>query len=95
MVCAAPARRYLHDVTQHAIGGFSKGAQGPPDIYHSYLGLTALSVMGEQKLKNLDPELCCSVETTGKIATARAGLLQAVRAADMAAWENDGFWQAT
>ncbi len=95
MVCAAPARRYLIDVTQHAIGGFSKGVRGPPDIYHSYLGLTALAVMGEPKLKQLDAELCCSVEATEKITKARAGLLQTERAATRSTWENDGFWQAT
>ena len=50
--------------------------------------------MGEQKLKQLDAELCCSVDATSKIVKAREGLLQADRAASLSTWENDGFWQA-
>ncbi|KAM0377345.1 hypothetical protein ACHAPY_002157 [Fusarium culmorum] len=47
-----PSRRYLLDVTQHRIGGFSKAVGGPPDMYHSYLGLAALATMGDEDLKD-------------------------------------------
>ncbi|RBR22342.1 uncharacterized protein FIESC28_04536 [Fusarium coffeatum] len=49
-----PSRRYLLDVTQHRIGGFSKAVGGPPDMYHSYLGLAALATMGDPDLKEFD-----------------------------------------
>ncbi|KFG87991.1 geranylgeranyl transferase type I beta subunit [Metarhizium anisopliae] len=54
-----PSRQYLLDVTQHRIGGFSKHAGGPPDLYHSYLGLAALALMGDTDLKEFDVGLCC------------------------------------
>ncbi|RKL35802.1 hypothetical protein BFJ72_g8502 [Fusarium proliferatum] len=54
-----PSRRYLLDITQHRIGGFSKSVGGPPDMYHSYLGLAALATMGDNDLKELDVGLCC------------------------------------
>lgn len=31
-----------------------------PDIMHSYLGLAALSLYGEEGIKSLDPALCIS-----------------------------------
>lgn len=83
----APSRRYLFDITQHAIGGFGKVGGAPPDIYHSYLGLAALATMGDEDLKEFDVGLCCTLETTRKIEKARDGLLQG-RDRD---WE-DGFW---
>ncbi|KAG7430863.1 Geranylgeranyl transferase type-1 subunit beta [Fusarium oxysporum f. sp. raphani] len=49
-----PSRRYLLDITQHRIGGFSKSVGGPPDMYHSYLGLAALATMGDGDLKEFD-----------------------------------------
>ncbi|KAJ6779377.1 hypothetical protein PWT90_10083 [Aphanocladium album] len=86
------ASNYLTGITQHRIGGFAKTTGAPPDIYHSYLGLTALAVMGEPKLKELDAELCCSVEVAACIAKARDGLLAAEKARAATTWENDGFW---
>jgi geranylgeranyl transferase type-1 subunit beta len=38
-----------------------------PDIYHSYLGLAALSIMKEPGLKPLCSALCVSVEQKQKI----------------------------
>jgi len=68
------ARRFLFDKTQHIIGGFSKHPGGPPDLYHSYLGLAALATMGEPGLKEFDATLAVSAETARKIAAARSGL---------------------
>ncbi|KAI0482694.1 terpenoid cyclases/protein prenyltransferase alpha-alpha toroid [Xylariaceae sp. FL0804] len=45
LVERAPARRFLLDKTQHRIGGFAKHPGGPPDVYHAYLGLAALSTL--------------------------------------------------
>ncbi|QDS72772.1 hypothetical protein FKW77_004694 [Venturia effusa] len=55
-------RRYLLDKTQHTIGGFSKKQGDPPDLYHAYLGLAALALMGEQGLKKIDATACFSVD---------------------------------
>lgn len=38
-----------------------------PDIYHSYLGLAALSIMKEPGLKALDPALCVSKEQRQRV----------------------------
>ncbi|KAI5463563.1 geranylgeranyl transferase type I beta subunit [Mariannaea sp. PMI_226] len=84
------SRQYLIDITQHVVGGFSKAVGGPPDLYHSYLGLAALAAMGESDLKDLDVGLCCSKETTKKIELAREGLLEHTRGKK--GWEGDGFW---
>ena len=37
------------------------------DLLHSYLGLAALSIMGEPGLKKIDSALCISVDTKEKI----------------------------
>ncbi|KAM3510918.1 hypothetical protein MY11210_005456 [Beauveria gryllotalpidicola] len=92
MLRREPASDYLTTITQHHIGGFAKTTGAPPDIYHSYLGLTALAIMGEPKLKQLDAELCCSAEVAACIAKARDGLLAAEKARTITNWENDGFW---
>nr|RBQ88637.1 hypothetical protein FVER53263_05807 [Fusarium verticillioides] len=86
-----PSRRYLLDITQHRIGGFSKSVGGPPDMYHSYLGLAALATMGDNDLKEFDVGLCCSQETTRKIQKARDGLIESTRR-NGKAWCDDGFW---
>ncbi|KAF4956860.1 hypothetical protein FGADI_3549 [Fusarium gaditjirri] len=86
-----PSRRYLLDITQHRIGGFSKSVGGPPDMYHSYLGLAALATMGDGDLKDFDVGLCCSQETTRKIQKARDGLIESTRG-NRKAWCDDGFW---
>lgn len=47
LIDPAPLRRYLLAKTQHMIvGGFGKFPEDPPDIYHSYLGLIALAILG-------------------------------------------------
>ncbi|KAF4457035.1 protein farnesyltransferase/geranylgeranyltransferase type-1 subunit alpha [Fusarium austroafricanum] len=91
ILSVTPSRRYLLDVTQHRIGGFSKAVGGPPDMYHSYLGLAALATMGDEDLKVLDVGLCCSQETTRKIQKARDGLLESAKG-EGKAWSSDGFW---
>jgi geranylgeranyl transferase type-1 subunit beta len=55
-------RRYLYEKTQHPIGGFGKKVGDPPDLYHSYLGLAALSTMGDTQLKPVDSAACFSVD---------------------------------
>jgi geranylgeranyl transferase type-1 subunit beta len=91
LINVTPSRRYLLNVTQHRIGGFSKAVGGPPDMYHSYLGLAALGTMGDNDLKEFDVGLCCSQETTRKIQKARDGLLKSTKG-EMRTWRNDGFW---
>lgn len=64
----ASVRRWLLERTVHlTLGGFGKIAGDLPDLYHSYLGLAALSLLGEKKLKTLDPSLCMSVEAKGRL----------------------------
>lgn len=91
MVNIPPSRKYILDITQHRIGGFSKAVGGPPDIYHSYLGLAALALMGEPELKAFDVGLCCSAETARRVELARDGLLGANR---RDGFDGDGFWEA-
>lgn len=73
-------RAFLLEKTQHIIGGFGKNAGSPPDVGHACLGLAALSTMGDPGLKKLDPALCVSVETVGKVEKARKGLLKQAEA---------------
>lgn len=55
-------RRYLLGKTQHEVlGGFGKFPGDLPDLYHSYLGLAALSLAGSDQLKPLDGGMCLSV----------------------------------
>ncbi|KAK5991770.1 Geranylgeranyl transferase type-1 subunit beta-like protein [Cladobotryum mycophilum] len=92
-----PSRNYILEITQHRIGGFSKAVGGPPDIYHSYLGLAALSMMGEPDLKELDVGLCCSKESVRRIERAREGLLEGLRRQGQGqdGWGTDEFWGKT
>ncbi|KAJ1922395.1 geranylgeranyl transferase type-1 subunit beta [Tieghemiomyces parasiticus] len=48
--------------TQRHIGGFGKAPSDYPDTLHSYMGLTAFSMMGEPGLKELIPELNISMD---------------------------------
>ena len=96
MLSVDPSRNFLFEQTQHMIGGFSKYPQGPPDIYHAYLGLAALATMGDTSLKHFDTSLCISVETVQRIAKARDALIATERA--QSAWEticrdDAAFWQ--
>lgn len=45
LIDALPVRRYLLARTQHLVGGFGKLPGDPPDAYHAYLGLAALSLL--------------------------------------------------
>ena len=45
------------------MGGFGKKAGEVPDVYHSALGLMALSLMGEEGLRGLDARTCLSGES--------------------------------
>ena len=74
LIPRSAARRFLMEKTQHMIGGFAKHPGGPPDLYHSYLGLAALATMGEPGLKEFDAALAVSKETAAKIEAARNGL---------------------
>ncbi|KAI5244573.1 terpenoid cyclases/Protein prenyltransferase [Aureobasidium subglaciale] len=61
-------KRWLLERTVHPqLGGFGKIAGDLPDLYHSYLGLAALSLLGEEKLKPLDASLCLSVEAKDRL----------------------------
>lgn len=91
MVAAASSQRYLLGVTQHRIGGFAKAVGAPPDLFHSYLGLAALALLGDARLRPLDVALYCSAETARSIELAREGLLAAARAEG---FDGDGFWES-
>lgn len=71
-----PSRRFLLEQTQHAIGGFAKSPGGPPDVYHSFLGLAALATRGEPSLKAFDPAMTATLDTVRTIEAARRGLLR-------------------
>lgn len=61
------ARRWLMKKTQHMIGGFGKMPGYPPDIYHSYMGLAALSVYNTTGLLPLDSALAISQASKAKL----------------------------
>lgn len=73
-----PGRAFLLEKMQHLIGGFSKHAGNPPDVYHSFLGLAALSVMagddGEAGVGKLDVRLAIGSEAADRVAKGRAAL---------------------
>ncbi|KAL7793057.1 terpenoid cyclases/protein prenyltransferase alpha-alpha toroid [Trichoderma ceciliae] len=91
---AVPSCNYLLDITQHNIGGFGKSVGDPPDIYHSYLGLTTVALLGGSELKEVDAGLCCSKDATRKIEVARAGLLESLKQRNerRSGWGADEFW---
>lgn len=60
LVDSSSNRRYLLEKTQHIVGGFGKLPGDPPDLYHSYLGLAALSLLNEPSLKAIDAAMCIS-----------------------------------
>ncbi|KAI0021690.1 terpenoid cyclases/Protein prenyltransferase [Xylariomycetidae sp. FL0641] len=83
LIDRGPARRFLLDKTQHLIGGFAKYPGGPPDVYHSYMGLAALATMagdgdgdGEPGLPRFDPRLCVRQSAAEHIDRGRAALLR-------------------
>ncbi|KAJ4311839.1 geranylgeranyl transferase type-1 subunit beta [Neodidymelliopsis sp. IMI 364377] len=58
IISPKPIRKYLLDKTQHALGGFGKVVDDPPDMYHSFLGMMVLAMFGEPGLQNVDAALC-------------------------------------
>ncbi|KAF1950670.1 geranylgeranyl transferas-like protein type i beta subunit [Byssothecium circinans] len=58
VVDTRPIRRWLVEKTQHMVGGFGKAPGDHPDIYHSFLGLLVVSMMGEAGLQDIDVALC-------------------------------------
>jgi geranylgeranyl transferase type-1 subunit beta len=61
-------RRYLLENTQHPVlGGFGKFPGDLPDLYHSYLGLAALSLAGGEGVKEVDAGMCVSREARGRL----------------------------
>lgn len=62
LVNAEGFRRFLLEQTQHQIGGFGKCPGYPPDLYHAYLGLGILSIMGEPGLKPVHPAFCVTID---------------------------------
>jgi len=60
-------RRYLLDKTQHIVGGFGKIPGEPPDLYHSYLGLATLALMGEPGVKSFHAPLCFSNDAKNRL----------------------------
>ncbi|KAH7062074.1 geranylgeranyl transferas-like protein type i beta subunit [Macrophomina phaseolina] len=60
LISRSTARRYLLEKTQHLVGGFGKMPGDPPDIYHSYLGLAALSLLEEPGVKPIRAAACLS-----------------------------------
>ncbi|KAI0523905.1 terpenoid cyclases/Protein prenyltransferase [Xylaria bambusicola] len=79
LVSRGPARRFILEKTQHLIGGFAKYPDGPPDVYHAYMGLAALANMGgaegEPGLAKFDPRLCIGADAAARIYKARNDLL--------------------
>lgn len=75
-LAATPAlRSYLLELTQHPImGGFSKFPGDKwADLYHSYLGLVALSLASSEEerkgdgVKGVDAGMCVSVDVRGRL----------------------------
>jgi geranylgeranyl transferase type-1 subunit beta len=56
------AKHFLLTETQHAAGGFGKNQGDPPDIFHSYMGLATLSIMGHPDLKPVHSTACISLD---------------------------------
>jgi geranylgeranyl transferase type-1 subunit beta len=89
-----PTGNYLLDVTQHIIGGFGKAVGEPPDIYHSYLGLATVGLIGGHDLKEVDAGLCCSTDAARKIEVAREGMLESLKkqSEQRSGWGGEEFW---
>lgn len=71
IVDVSALRRYLLEKTQHPVlGGFGKFPGDLPDLYHSYLGLVALSLATKGDagdLKEVDAGMCVSLEAKGRL----------------------------
>ncbi|KAF2665913.1 terpenoid cyclases/Protein prenyltransferase [Microthyrium microscopicum] len=62
LIDKSKATSYLLNKTQHFIGGFGKYPSDPPDIYHSYLGLAALGILGCPDVKPVHSTTSISVD---------------------------------
>lgn len=61
-------RKYLLEKTQHPVlGGFGKFPGDLPDLYHSSIGLAALSLAGSDEVKEVDPAMCISKEASVRL----------------------------
>lgn len=61
-------RMYLLEKAQHPVlGGFGKFPGDLPDLYHSSLGLAALSLIGDSNVKDIDPGMCISKEAKARL----------------------------
>lgn len=64
------AREFLLTKMQHSMfGGFSKDGEAVPDPLHSYLALAALSLLGEDGLEPINPELVVTTRVTSYLHT--------------------------
>ncbi|OHE93266.1 prenyltransferase and squalene oxidase [Colletotrichum orchidophilum] len=81
LIDVEPSRRFIIRKAQHLIGGFSKYPGGPPDIYHGFLGLAALAIMGDSDLRPFDASICATDATVRNIISARNGLIEATKKA--------------
>ncbi|KAK5173629.1 geranylgeranyl transferase type-1 subunit beta [Saxophila tyrrhenica] len=64
----AAVQNYLLEKTQNPVlGGFGKFPGDAPDLYHSYLGLTALSLVGCEGVKEVDAGMCVSRNAKGRL----------------------------
>lgn len=67
LVNTARAQDYLVNVTQKGLGGFGKTDVDDADPFHSFLGLSALSILGYGglgELNSFDVEFCISSRAT-------------------------------
>ena len=61
-------RDYLLEKTQHPVlGGFGKFPGDLPDLYHSCLGLAALSLAGGEDVKEIDAGMCISKDAKARL----------------------------
>ena len=61
-------QEYLLEKTQHPVlGGFGKFPGNLPDLYHSCLGLAALSLAGSSEVKEVDASMCISKEAQARL----------------------------
>src|SRR5690606_13920885 len=79
LIDAGPSRAFILEKTQHIVGGFAKHPGGPPDPYHSYLGLAALATLGDEELGGFDAGLCVPERVVGKVEKGRQALVSGAR----------------
>ncbi|KAG0196682.1 Geranylgeranyl transferase type-1 subunit beta [Mortierella sp. GBA30] len=62
-------RGYLMETQHKTFGGFAKWVDTLPDVLHSYMGVAALSLMGEPGTRPLDPLLNVSKRVQDRLHT--------------------------